>query len=181
MNNVDTILADILQREGWPTYTEDERDRGGPTKGGITQRTLEAWRGRRCTRKELRNLSEDEALRILKRRYVEANGINRLDRLPIQAQLVDDAVLSGPYIAIQDLQKALGTVVVDGICGPKTTRACVEADPHLSVQLAVIRALRLARHVTKHPDQICYLNGWLSRALSFAHATETPLSGLSEH
>jgi lysozyme family protein len=117
--NVDTILADILQREGWPAYTEDSRDRGGPTKGGITMRTLEAWRGRRCTRKELRTLGEDEALRILKRRYVEANGINRLDRLPIQGQLVDNAVLSGPYIAIQDLQKALGTVTVDGICGPE--------------------------------------------------------------
>jgi len=179
--NVDTILADILQREGWPTYTEDERDRGGPTKGGITQRTLEAWRGRRCTRKELRNLSEDEALRILKRRYVEANGINRLDRLPIQGQLVDDAVLSGPYIAIQDLQKALGNVLVDGICGPNTTHACVEADDDLPVRLAVIRALRLAKHVTKHPDQLCYLNGWLSRALSFTHATTTSVSDLSEH
>ena len=179
--NVDTILADILQREGWPAYTDDSRDRGGPTKGGITMRTLEAWRGRRCTRKELRTLGEDEALRILKRRYVEANGINRLDRLPIQGQLVDNAVLSGPYIAIQDLQKALGTVTVDGICGPKTTRACVDADLNLPVRLAVIRALRLARHVTKNPDQLCYLNGCLSRALSFAHATETPLSGLSEH
>ena len=167
---VDTILADILQREGWPTYTEDQRDRGGPTKGGITQRTLEAWRGRRCTRKELRNLSEDEALSILRRRYVEANGINRLDRLKIQAQVIDDAVLSGPYIAILDLQKALGNVLVDGICGIKTTHACVGADDDLHVRLAVIRALRLAKHVTKNPDQLCYLNGWLSRALSFAHA-----------
>ena len=179
--NVDTILADILQREGWPAYTDDSRDRGGPTKGGITMRTLEAWRGRRCTRKELRTLGEDEALRILKRRYVEANGINRLDRLPIQAQVVDSAVLSGPYLSILDLQKALGIVVVDGICGPKTTRACVDAADDLPVRLAVIRALRLARHVTKNPDQLCYLNGWLSRALSFAHATKTSLSGLSEH
>lgn len=169
---VDIILADILKREGWPTYTNDERDKGGPTKGGITQRTLEAWRGRRVTRKELRNLSEDEALRILKRRYVEANGINRLDRLLIQAQVVDDAVLSGPYIAIKDLQKALGDVLVDGLCGPKTTHACVEANDDLHVRLAVIRALRLAKHVTKNPDQLCYLNGWLSRALSFAHTIE---------
>ena len=178
---VDTILSDILQREGWPAYTNDERDKGGPTKGGITQRTLEAWRGRRCTRKELRNLSEDEALRILKRRYVEANGINRLDRLKIQAQVIDDAVLSGPYIAILDLQKALGNVLVDGICGIKTTRACVDAGLNLPVQLAVIRALRLAKHVTKNPDQLCYLNGWLSRSLSFAHATTTSTSDPPEH
>jgi len=167
--NVYTILADILQREGWPAYTNDERDKGGPTKGGITMRTFESWKGRRCTRKELRSLGEDEALSILKRCYVDANGINRLDRLLIQAQVVDDAVLSGPYIAIKDLQKALGTVTVDGICGIKTTHACVEADDDLPVRLAVIRALRLAKHVTKNPDQICYLNGWLSRALSFAH------------
>ena len=76
---VDEILDAVLEREGWPTYAVHPNDRGGPTKGGITLRTLEAWRGRRCTRAELQRLKRVAAVAMLKRRYVETNGINKIE------------------------------------------------------------------------------------------------------
>ena len=167
--DVEKILRGVLDREGWPVYTVHPNDRGGPTKGGITLRTLESWRGRRCTRAELQRLTEDEALAILSRRYAEANGIQRVTDLDLRTQLIDDAVLSGPFIAAKDLQEALG-VVVDGIIGPQTL-AAIDRDGAAVVgrRLVVERSLRLARHVQQHSDQLVFLVGWLTRTLSFLH------------
>ena len=163
------ILRDVLKREGWPTYTEHEHDRGGPTKGGITIRTLTQWRQRPCTRKELQKLDEREALQILERRYVDANGIHRLTGT-LQEQVIDNAVLSGPQLAVKDLQRSLNSsdVVVDGIIGNVTLGAIEQlgADK-VERSVAVERALRLAAFVQKNPDQIVFLVGWLRRTLSF--------------
>ena len=165
--DVEKILRGVLDREGWPSYTVHPNDKGGPTKGGITLRTLESWRQRRCTRAELQRLTEDEALAILSRRYAEANGIQRVTDLDLRTQLIDDAVLSGPFIAAKDLQEAL-SVVVDGIIGPQTL-AAITRDGVAVVErrMVVARSLRLARHVQQHPDQVVFLVGWLSRSLSF--------------
>jgi len=167
--HIDTILSDVLDREGWPTYAVHPNDKGGPTKGGITLRTLESWRRRRCTRAELRRLEKDEALLILHRLYVDANGINKLTDVLLQAQVIDDAVLSGPSLAVKDLQRTLDTVSVDGIIGPQTLSAIAMNDVEmLGRRLAVTRTLRLARHVQTHPDQLVFLAGWLTRTLSFS-------------
>ena len=164
---VDDILEAVLDREGWPEYTEHPNDRGGPTKGGITLRTLESWRQRRCTRAELKRLGKDEALSILTRRYVETNGIHTLSDIDLQTQVIDNSVLSGPVLSVKDLQKVL-SVSVDGIIGPKTLAAVEKVTPVIvGRQLAVERSLRLARHVAKHPDQVVFLVGWLRRCLSF--------------
>jgi len=162
------ILESVLTREGWPTYSLHPNDGGGPTKGGITLRTLESWRGRRCTRAELKRLKKEEALAILKRRYVETNGINRVDHMGLRSQLIDDAVLSGPMLAVKDLQAALDTVTVDGIIGPETL-AAVERDMPEVVgrRLAVERTIRLVRFVKSKPDQMVFLVGWVRRCLSF--------------
>ena len=44
-NEIKDCLEKILEREGWPKYTDHPDDRGGPTKGGITLGTLRSWRG----------------------------------------------------------------------------------------------------------------------------------------
>lgn len=169
LQTLEEILVAVLDTEGWPTYTVHPNDKGGPTKGGITLRTLESWRHRRCTRAELQRLSREEALSILRRLYVDANGIHKLTTVSLQAQVIDNAVLSGPSLAVKDLQRTLETVSVDGIIGPQTLSAIAGHDPdRLGRRLAVTRTLRLARHVQGHPDQLVFLTGWLTRTLSFA-------------
>jgi lysozyme family protein len=164
---VDTILSDVLDREGWPQYTEHPHDKGGPTKGGITLRTLESWRHRRLPRQDLARLKREEALQILRRLYIDANGIFRLIESPLLAQVVDSAVLSGPSLAVKEVQR-LVDVSDDGICGPITMAAIDAVDvKELGRRLAVARALRLARFAVKHENQTTFLVGWLTRALSF--------------
>jgi len=170
MSLIDEILADVLVKEGWPTYTEPREgypDRGGPTKGGITLRALEAYKGKRCTRRELKLLKRKDAIALLQRRFVHQQGIDRLAVEEIGPQLVDISVHSGPVLAVKDLQGVLG-VPVDGIIGPQTWEAYSRLDARVvGNRLAMARALRLCRHVKKHPDQLVFLVGWVSRCLSF--------------
>ena len=167
--SIPSVLSDVLEREGWPTYTEHPNDKGGPTKGGITLRTMESWRGRRCPRAALQRLQEEEALAILRTRYVEVQGINTLCDGDLQEQVIDDGVLSGPQTAVKDLQRAIrGKLKIDGIVGPKTNAAIARLCPDVvGRRMAVERALRLARIVAREPDQSVFLVGWLTRALSF--------------
>ena len=75
-NDLKTELTKILEREGWPTYTDHPDDRGGPTKGGITLSTLRSWRGQpKLGEKSLKELKYSEALSILNQQYVTCNGI----------------------------------------------------------------------------------------------------------
>jgi lysozyme family protein len=166
-SDIKKILNDVLEREGWPKYTEHPHDRGGPTKGGITIRTLEQWRQRRVTRQELERLPKNEALAILERRYVDSNGINKIQNRVLREQVIDNAVLSGPVLAAKDLQTVLD-VDVDGIIGTKTLTALIAQDQeYISNKLAVVRSLRLARFVQKNPKQLTFLVGWLRRTLGF--------------
>jgi lysozyme family protein len=164
---VQEILADVLKKEGWPEYTENPNDRGGPTKGGITLKALETYKGKRCTRRELKLFSRRAAMHLLTRHYIQPRGIALLAGTALGPQLIDNAVLSGPRLAVQDLQGVLG-VPVDGIIGPQTCEAYGRLDARVvGNRLAMARALRLARHVKKHPDQLVFLVGWLTRCHSF--------------
>ena len=167
-NKTRIVLLEILKREGWPQYTNHPQDRGGPTKGGITLSTLRSWRNRpRLDEKELKALKEEEALSILFHRYVECNGIQKLEESKLRNNVIDNAVLSGPFLAVKDLQKAVG-VSDDGIIGPITLKAIQEIGlNHSNRLLAVQRSLRLAKFVQKNPNQLVFLVGWLNRCLEF--------------
>ena len=166
MMTIDQMLDDVIRREGG--YVHDPVDRGGPTKYGITQRTLRAWRGQAVTADDVRRLTTDEARTIYRRRYVDAPGFARLPD-PLRAQVVDNGVLSGPRQAVKDLQRAIGGVTVDGRLGPKTraalTRRGVAA---VHAQLIQVRAARIGRIVHRDPSQVRFLRGWLTRITAFA-------------
>ena len=82
--------------------------------------------------------------------------------------MIDDAVLSGPLIAVKDLQSALGSLAIDGIIGPKTLAAMnTQSEKTLTTEIAITRTLRLVRHTKKNPDQLVFLVGWVNRSLSF--------------
>ena len=163
-----TVLLEILEREGWPQYTNHPQDRGGPTKGGITLSTLRSWRSKpRLDEKDLKALKQEEALSILFYRYVECNGIQKLEEGRLKNNVIDNAVLSGPFLAVKDLQKAVG-VSDDGIIGPITLKAIQEIGlKHSNRLLSVQRSLRLAKFVQKNPNQLVFLVGWLNRCLEF--------------
>ena len=127
MNAIDTILDDIMRREGG--YVNHPADRGGPTNFGITAQTLGSWRklGRPATAAEVQALTETEARAIYRQQYITDPGFEVITHPALLHLLVDAGVHSGAKRAAQWLQAALG-VAADGVIGPKTRAALAATD-----------------------------------------------------
>ena len=65
----DAIIDGILDAEG-RVYTNRAADRGGPTKFGITIKTLSNWRGRVADAREVELLSEAEPRSIYRKQNI---------------------------------------------------------------------------------------------------------------
>lgn len=159
---MDDIINQVIKREGGDKATNRPNDPGGRTQYGISERSNpEAWKDGKVT--------EEEAREIYKRKYILSPGF---DKIPpshgrVQNQLIDYGVHSGPGIAIQKLQKALGTEI-DGVLGPNTLAALVAAEPRqINNLLAVERLKMIARVVQKNPAQLTDLAGFINRATEF--------------
>lgn len=173
----DELLDEVIAREGG--FVHHPADRGGPTKYGITQRTLSEWLGRPATVDEVWQLDEETAREIYVTRYLAGP---RIDTLPpeIVPQLFDMAVNHGPRRAVRILQEVLGLagwrVDVDGVIGPQTRKAAFEArdrmGPFLANAIADQRANFYRRLVAADPSQRVFLRGWLNRAEAFKVPTE---------
>lgn len=108
-------------------YSNNKSDPGGPTKYGITHRTLAAHRGvPSVTAAQVKALTLKEAEEIYRRSYWTQSGG---DLLPVGLDYAafDYGVNSGPARAVKSLQKVVG-VVQDGIVGGQTL-AAVERYP----------------------------------------------------
>ncbi|HLT01266.1 MAG TPA: glycosyl hydrolase 108 family protein [Geminicoccaceae bacterium] len=171
--SVEQMIDDVIRREGG--YVDHPRDRGGPTKFGITQSTLSRHLGRPASADDVRVLTPDVAAEIYRRHYYEAPG---LDLLPprVQPFVFDAAVNHGPGRAIRFVQEVcnaagFGPLAVDGVCGPRTAGAAAAAeramgDWFLAALVEERRNFYLAL-VERDPGQRVFLNGWLNRLAEF--------------
>ena len=178
MQSVDDMIDDILRREGG--YVDHPADRGGPTKFGITQKTLSAYVGYNVLAKEVQNLSESVARDIYERNYYI---LPRIDRLPesIQPFIFDCAVNHGPRRAIKFVQSVCNQagyqppLSVDGAMGPNTSKGATWASNAMG-ELFYKALLEERRNfyrtiVAANPSQKVFLNGWMNRVNEFE--TET--------
>lgn len=179
----DAILEEILDREGWPKYTNNPDDRGGPTRGGITLETLRGWRkSRAVTASDVANLSKDEAKAIYRHRYIDGPGYDGIKDELLRRQVIDCGVLHGPGRASLWLQHAAiaegAEIKADGAVGPKTLAAVNALDPHkLALRLSGQRIRFLGSIINSNyharkagrtrQDQASFALGWMRRATDF--------------
>ena len=171
MNTIDTILDEIIRREGG--YVNHPADRGGPTNFGITAQTLGSWRklGRPATATEVQALTETEARAIYRQRYITGPGFEAITHPTLLHLLVDTGVHSGPKRAVQWLQSALD-VTADGVIGPKTRSALAVADQDVLYGRVLGQRLRhLGRLITNDPKQSAFAAGWMNRMAEFVEGT----------
>lgn len=155
------IIDGIIQREGG--YVDHPDDRGGPTNMGITQATLASWRGREVTADDVRNLTESEARKIYRRKYIERPGYDKIIDDRLRECVVDAAVHSGPTRATRWLQQVLGTLP-DGICGHETLEAANTAFADQTIERYLnLRAIYLQELAERKPSQRVFLKGWMNR------------------
>lgn len=174
MKTVEEMIDDILRREGG--YVNHPSDRGGPTKFGITQKTLSAYIGRAAMINEVKALTEAVAREIYERNYYVAP---RIDRLPesIQPFIFDCTVNHGPRRAIKFVQSVCNQagcsprLSVDGAMGPKTRSAAEWAEMEMG-DLFLAALLEERRNfyrliVAARPSQQAFLTGWMKRVEEF--------------
>lgn len=170
MTGVDALIDRLIKREGG--YVNNADDAGGATKYGITQTTLSTWR--RAVGEpwmDVADLTEDEAARIYKARYLVAPGYGGISDPEMQEFLFDFAVNSGPRAATSALQTALKAMgsdpgLIDGDLGPRT-RAAIDA---VSARMAELyyrtkceRYELLLRYVGADHRQAIFAAGWANR------------------
>ncbi len=115
-----TALTLMFGSEGG--YSNRKTDSGGPTKYGVTHKTLAAYRGvASVTAQQVKELTLNEAEDIYMTGYWPQSGG---DLLPagLDYAAFDFGVNSGPARAVKVLQKLVG-VAADGNIGPQTVAA----------------------------------------------------------
>lgn len=161
-DNFERCLAVMLDKEGG--FSDDPKDRGGPTQMGITLATLADWR--ECapaslTADDVRNLTRREAAEIYRARYWLPMRCNDLPH-GIDLMVFDFGVNAGPRTSVKLLQRAAG-VVDDGSVGPRTLAAVKAAGGLID---ALVEA-RLA-HYRSLANYATFGNGWTNRTRQVA-------------
>jgi len=159
-------VAIVLRHEGG--FIDHPSDRGGPTKYGITLRTLRGWRDdETLTADDVRALTEAEAREIYLARYW--NPI-RGDELPpgVDLAVFDYAVNSGVRHAARELQAVVG-VPQDGAIGRVTLAAVREQDPSMVISNLCERRRAFLR--TLRTFEV-FGRGWLRRIAAIEEAAK---------
>ena len=144
-------------------YTDRPNDRGGPTKFGITLKTLSDYRGKDCTAEDVRELSEAEAKKIYKDLYWDRLKLSEVDNMNLCMVLFDQAVNRGTWKVTEQIQKILG-VKVDGVFGPVTLQAVNAINPKKLIIKFIIEAQMAYVDMAIHGHgQLENLKGWIAR------------------
>lgn len=162
---VDDMIADLIAREGG--YVDHPADRGGPTKYGITQATLDNFWHRPASVAEVQALTEFDAASIYKEIYYYNPGIDLLPK-PWRVVVFDWGVNSGTTTAIRELQKlcrahGCDPGPLDGIIGPKTVAAAgrlLKTPLHWYLER---RRWYYRQIVANDRSQEVFLAGWMNR------------------
>ena len=159
---VESIVYGVIQREGG--FVNNPADRGGPTKYGITLKTLSRFKGDVATVDEVVNLTRDEAFEIYKWLYVYDPGYDQIRDPALLEAVVDAAVHSGTRTATKWLQKGLG-ITADGVIGPITRDNILHIRDARRVRMKVLaeRLRHLGDLITEDPTQATFARGWMNR------------------
>ena len=160
----DEIIDGIIEHEG-REYTNRPTDKGGPTKYGITQKTLSMYRGRDVTPEEVRALDEPEARTIYSTLYIYRPNYHQIEDERLQALIIDSAVQHGSDRASKWLQMA-ANVNPDGVIGPLTL-ASVNRAEGIYGRVFALRMKFYGRLITDKPSQAVFAAGWMNRLAEF--------------
>jgi lysozyme family protein len=183
--SVRDIITRVLEAEG-SAYTNDPKDRGGPTRYGITLDALSDYRGKKCTADDVKALTEDEARAIYHEKYVVKPGFSNLLFLSprVGEEVIDTGVNCGPVRAALWLQEELNLlnregadyadIPEDGDCGPGTIRALKaflakrgkDGEDVLVVGLNVAQGQHYRSLARRNPSQERFYLGWLKNRVA---------------
>jgi lysozyme family protein len=174
------IISAILRAEG-EKFTANPQDSGGPTKWGITQKSLSEFFGRPATVEDVRSLTADTARRIYLQRFYLGPRLDLLMPLSpaVVAEVMDTGVNTGVVRAVTMLQRLLNglnsggalwpDIAADGQCGPGTANALraflahrgAEGERVLVVGLNALQGAFYVELAERREKDESFLYGWL--------------------
>ena len=151
------IIKRVIKREGGATITEDPSDPGGLTKYGISKRSNPHL--------DIKNLNLEEAIEVYRTRYWLPSKASNLKENLVEPYF-DMVVNGGKKRAVKILQQACNhkgmDLVVDGLIGKNTIKACKRLEPE---RFRAFRVKYYADLVSRKPSLMKYYYGWFRRAI----------------
>lgn len=173
---VEEQIAHIVDAYEGERFTADPSDLGGPSRWGVTLRTLQAYRRTLrgdptlvLTAADVETMTRAEAIDIGVSLYATRSGLRFILHDGLRFVALDYAWHAGTRAAICALQRAVG-VEVDGIFGPVSQDAVNgHANPvQLGARVLAIRSEALIAQVHAHESQRRLALGWWARITSNA-------------
>jgi lysozyme family protein len=172
MKSTDAMLLDLIEREG--PFVDNPLDRGGPTKFGITLKTLIEVRGPLTTVLDLKALTIREAIDIYENEYLVKPGFDKIAFDDLKELVFDTGVNHGRARSSRWLQESVNALnpekrlKVDGILG-RISIAAINSVPTnpLYCEFLARRYLGYAEFVRSDPRQAVFIVGWTNRANHF--------------
>ena len=162
MERFERIFDYLLRVEGG--YSDDENDKGGKTKYGITEEEARdfGYKG------NMQDLTKDFAKNIYLKKYYLGNKLDKVVNDKVALSICDWTVNSGrngtknAQIAINQLTNA--NLDADGIIGNKTLEALNSADPEKFLEVYHnLQRIYYKGKVEADRTQEGFLTGWLNR------------------
>jgi lysozyme family protein len=185
----DLAFAFTAREEGG--YANDKNDHGGPTAGGVTQATYNAFRvARGLELRAVKAIAPDETRAI----YVDYWQSAMCDRIAaagfarLSVCVMDFAFNAGDGTARKLLQEVLG-VAQDKVIGPKTlaaiSAATDPADRARDEDAAIARyldrrALYCHRVIAHDATQARFHDNWMARVRALARFARIPIGATYE-
>ncbi len=172
VNNFPKAIKEVLKAEGGSKYTNRPTDRGGPTKFGITQKTLSAL----YPDMDVKDLTQELAEKIYFTEYWKKNNIDKIIDYDNAHMVMDSVVNHGSAGGGKLVQKALNDLgaglAVDGEIGQLTVHAVNSADPRsFRNTLYLFRKAAYEDLARRDPVKGApNLKGWLARINKFKGA-----------
>lgn len=165
MADFNKLIPHVLKWEGG--WSNDPKDKGGPTMKGITLATYTAYRAKKGLRpptlSQLKAISKEEWEDIFKNMYWDRWKADQINSQSIANLVVDWLWTSGVY-GIKYPQKLLG-LLDDGVVGSKTLAAINNYQNQ--AELFKLLWKRREQHFTtianSRPENKKFLKGWLNR------------------
>lgn len=158
----------------WETdkYTNNKKDKGGPTKYGIT---LATWRrvgydkngDGVLNEEDVKLLTKDDFHRVFKQNFWNACKADKIQDQSVANMLVDFAYNSGVKRAATYLQLTLG-ITADGIIGNKTLFAINKSNGKRLFERFKKTREDYLKSIAKG-EQKDFLDGWLGRLSSITY------------
>lgn len=161
--SLEEALQYVLKNEGG--FVNHPADKGGPTNRGITQKTLQRYRGHPVSADDVKKLDYQTTIDIYKKYYWDVINLDQLFDQDIATVIFDIGLLCGPNTSVRfcqeilhiDITKQMDEKTIQALNSKTNTQNFIHKFVEHCIQY-------FETIVAKNSSQLVFLKGWKNRA-----------------